>query len=212
MRTRTTAVLTFIGLTLVASGCVTLKHTPAARFFVLRSLVPPQPPAAEAPAPQGFVAVLPVRIPGALDRSQLVAWTTPNEVRLDEFARWAEPLDEGVTRTLAENLAALLPQRRVLRAPWPGAASPRCRLGTELRVFGPQPNGEVRLEASFALLAPKDERALARGSFASGRTTAAAARANTPDVNVEAMSQLVAELAKQIATAIEVLPAEAATQ
>lgn len=205
MHTRRIAALTLAGLTVFSWGCVTLKRTPPARFFVLRSLVPPAPAASEAPTPEGFLAVLPVRIPGALDRSQLVSWTTATEVRLDEFARWAEPLGEGVTRTLAEDLAALRLRDRVLRVPWPASVSLRCRVATELRVFGVQPNGEVRLEADYALLAPKEEHVLARGSFSSSRAMAAGAggRAGSPDASVDAMSQLLAELAKRISTAIE---------
>ena len=117
-----------------------------------------------------------MRIPGALDRPQLVAWTAPNELRLDELQRWAEPLDEGTTRTLAENLAALLPRRpHPARALAGSRPLPRCRVATELRVFGLQPDGEVRLEASFVLLAPKEERVLARRSFAASRKPVAGA-------------------------------------
>jgi uncharacterized lipoprotein YmbA len=217
-RRRLVATLTLVGLgplalagsgLLALAGCVSFKRTPGARFFVLRSLVEPKTAEAAAPPVEGFVGLLPVRIPGALDRPQLVTWTAPNELRLDEFLRWAEPLDEGATRTLAEDLAALLPRDRILRAPWPAAASPRCRVATELRVFGLQPNGEVRLEAGFVLLAPKEERVLARRSFASSRPPAAGARAASPGASVDAMSELLADLAKQIAQAIESLPVEA---
>ena len=208
MRRRLAATLTLAGLgpaalagALALSGCVSIKRTPGASFFVLRALV-------EAKTPEGTVAgtigLLPVRIPGALDRPQLVSWTAPNELRLDELRRWAEPLDEGVARTLAENLAALLPQERILRAPWPAAVSPRCRVATEISVFGPQPDGEVRLTASVLLLASTEERVLARRAFAASRKPAA----GDASAGVDAMSALVADLAQQIAQAIAGLPAE----
>jgi uncharacterized lipoprotein YmbA len=215
-RRRLVATLTLAGLgPLALGGCVSFERTPGARLFVLRSLVEPKT-AAEAPALADVVGVLPVRIPAALDRPQLVSWTAPNELRQDEFQRWAEPLDEGVTRTLAENLAALLPRDRILRAPWPAAASPRRRVATELRVFGLQPSGEVRMDASFVLLGPEEERVLARRAFASSRKPAAgsvglrvvSARAGA-GASVDAMSELVADLARQIAQAIEGLPVEA---
>ncbi len=197
--------LVFAGSSLLAlSGCVSFKRTPNARFFVLRSLVEPKPAPAPAAPVAGIVGLLPVRIPGALDRPQLVSWRAPNELRLDELQRWAEPLDEGTARTLAENLAALLPRDRILRWPWPAAAALRCRVATELRVFGLQPDGEVRLEASFVLLAPREERVLARRSFAASRKPAASVR--SAGTGVDAMSELVADLARQIAEAIEGLP------
>ncbi len=183
---------------LALSGCVSFERTPGARFFVLRSLV--EAPASAAPV-DGSIGLLPVRIPGALDRPQLVSWRAPNELRLDELQRWAEPLDEGVARTLAENLAALRPGDRILRSPWPASASPRCRVAAELRVFGLQPDGEVRLEASVTLLAAREERVLGRRLFAEGRKPAAPGAA----ASVEAMNELLAALARQIADAIDAL-------
>ncbi len=183
----------------VLPGCVSFQRTPGARFFVLRALVETAPAGATV---TGSVGLLPVRLPGALDRQQLVSWTAANELRLDELRRWAEPLDEGTTRTLAEDLAALLPQDRILRAPWPAAATPRCRVAIELAVFGPQPDGEVQLAASVLLLAPHDESVLARRSFAAKRKPAASGAAPA----VDAMSALVAELAKEVASAIASLP------
>lgn len=181
-------------------SCVSFKRTPGARFFVLRSLIEAKAPVAPV---EGSIGLLPARIPLALDRSQLVAWTAPTELRLDELQRWAEPLDEGVTRTLAENLAALLPGDRILRWPWPSSASPRCRVAIELRVFGPQPDGAVRLEADVVLLAAQEERVLARRSFAEGRRPTAGGAA----ASVDAMSELLAELARRIADAVTALPA-----
>jgi len=188
--------LVLVGAGLLLSGCVSIKRTPGARFFVLRSLVEAK---ASPESIEGAIGLLPVCVPGALDRPQLVTWAAPNELRLDELQRWAEPLAEGVTRTLAENLSALLPRDRILRTPWPAAASPRCRVAVELRVFGPQPNGEVRLEASFDLLAPKEERVLVRRTLRSSQKPAAAGTG----ASVDAMSTLVADLAGQIAEAVD---------
>jgi uncharacterized lipoprotein YmbA len=207
-RLATTSGLAGAGVLALSLGaCVSLKRTPDARFFVLRSLVPAPAASAELPSPEGVIGLLPVRVPGPLERPQLVVWTSPSEVRFDELARWAEPLDAGVARTLAEDLAALLPRHRIVRAPWPSSLAPRCRLATELRLFGMQQNGEVRLEASFALLAPKDERVLARRAFAASRGPLARGRRGLePGAGVDAMSELLADLAKQMAAAIDALP------
>ena len=210
MRTPLVAILGLAGLAAGLAGCVSLKRTPEARFFALRSLAEPEAaPAIPSPTPAGFVGVLPVRLPGHLDRPQLVVWTGRNELRIDEFLRWAEPLDAGATRTLAEDLATFLPESRVVRSPWPASAAPRCRVFAELRVFGPQPGGEVRLEGRFALLAPRDERTLAarplslrRGPLGSGPDRP------DPGAEVDAMSELIADLAKEIAAAVRSLPAE----
>jgi uncharacterized lipoprotein YmbA len=195
---------------ILGAACVSLKRTPEARFFVLRSVAEPEAPAATAAdARRGFVGVVPVRLPGQLDRPQLVTWTAPGELRIDEFLRWGEPLDQGFTRTLAENLGTLLPDHFVARSPWRASAVPRCRVVTELRVFGLQPNGEVRLDGRWALLPAQGELPLARGtaSLSRGPLTGGPAGVD-PGVEVDAMSELVGELSREIAAAVRGLPDE----
>ena len=206
---RARAALPFLAAALIlGAGCVSLKRTPEARFFVLHSVA--QPPASPAgDVRRGFVGVMPVRLPGHLDRPQLVTWTAPGELRIDEFLRWGEPLDTGFTRTLAENLATLLPEHSVARSPWRSSAVLRCRVITDLRVFGLQANGEVRLDGRWALLPAKGEQPLARGSASLSRGPLATGPTGVdPGAEVEAMSELVAELSREIAAAVRALPDE----
>jgi uncharacterized lipoprotein YmbA len=189
----------------VLAGCVHLARGPEERYFVLRAVAEPAPAPAGA-RPETLLGLLPVRVPAALARAQLVSVTAPGELRLDPLRRWAEPLDEGVTRTLAENLAVLLPRHRVLRSPWPAAATLRARAVVDLRAFGPQADGAVRLEGSFTLLEAREERALARETF----TLASPAGPAGGREAVEAMSALVADLARRVASAVEALPAPSA--
>jgi len=203
---RALTVLAILASGAASAGCVSLKHTPEARFFVLRSVVePPQQPAAAGSGT--VVGVLAARLPGHLERPQIVSWVAPGELRIDEYVRWGEPLESGFNRTLAEDLALLLPEHRVVRAPWRAADSPGVRVAVEIRVFGTQPDGRVRLDGRWALLRDHGERSLASGlaSHERGPLTAGAA---DPGAEVEAMSQLVAELASEIAAAIRSLPAE----
>ena len=209
MRARLVALLVLPVLALGAPGCV-LKRTAEARFFVLRSLAerPATPPAG---APTSLVGVLPVRMPGYIDRPQLVTWTAPGELRIDEFLRWAEPLDLGITRTVAENLDALLPEAHVVRSPWAARAQPRCRVWLQLDLFGPQAGGEVRLEGRWAVLPPREARPLATKPFDLKRGPFAGGAKGPPDAGagVDAMSELLADLSREIAEAVRALPPEA---
>jgi uncharacterized lipoprotein YmbA len=206
MRTRL-VVIAGSGAALALAGCVSLKRTPEARFFVLRAVVEPgEAPAAAAPI-GSFVGLLPVRVPGHLERPQLVTWTGPGELRIDEYLRWAEPIDAGVTRALAENLDALLPAHPVARSPWPAAFTPFCRVRVELRVFGPQESGDVRLEGRWVLLPGKGDRSLVYRSASLRRPLPATAGGDAA-ASVEAMSGLLGDLATEIAAAIAALPAE----
>jgi uncharacterized lipoprotein YmbA len=210
MRARPVVFLVLAGLGLGIPGCVSLKRTPEARFFVLRSLAEP-PEAPPTAAPVTLVGVLPARMPGYIDRPQLVTWTAPGELRIDEFLRWAEPLDAAVTRTMAENLDTLLPESRVVRSPWAATAHPRCRVWVELTLFGLQANGEVRLEGRWALLPPRGSLPLAGRPISLARGPFAGTAGPAPDasVGVEAMSELLAELSREIAAEVRALPPEA---
>jgi uncharacterized lipoprotein YmbA len=208
MRTRLSVVLGLVGLALALAGCVSLKRTPEARFFVLQSLADP-PTASAGQTPVGLISVEMVRLPGHLERPQLVTWTAPNELKVDEFLRWAEPLEDGITRTLAENLAALLPEYQVMRRPWPGGAKSRCRVAVVLRRFGLQRNGTVELDGRFALLPHRGDLAfrlqpvsLTRGAASSG------AEGTAPEPGVEAMNELLLQLSRQIADGVRALPPE----
>jgi hypothetical protein len=186
----------------VLPACVSLKRTPEARFFVLRALAEPPAAPGAASAP-GLVGLHPVSLPDYLERPQLITWVASGELRLDEYLRWAEPLDAGLHRTLAANLEALLPETRVVRAPWPSSARFGLRVRVELQRFGPQAGGEALLEGRFAILPEQGERplvtrpvSLRRGPLASGPAGV------DPGAGVEAMSELVADLAREIATAL----------
>jgi len=204
--TRAHAVLATAALSVALPACVSLRRTPEARFFVLRSLA--EPPTAPAAAP-ALVGLLPVALPGYLERPQLVTWVAPGELRIDEYLRWAEPLDAGFSRTLAANLQAVLPDSRVVRSPWPSSARLGARVRVEVQRFGPEASREVVLEGRFAVLPAEGERplvarpvALKRGPLASGPAGVDAA------AGVDAMSELVGDLAREIAAALRSLPPE----
>src|SRR5262245_7374519 len=100
----TTILCVFVGL---VAGC---GSTPASRFYTLSA-------AASAPAATTSnlsVVVGPVSIPAVVDRPQIVVTTGPNQVRPEEFNRWAAPLQNGIARVVAENLVALLGTPRVV--------------------------------------------------------------------------------------------------
>jgi uncharacterized protein len=207
---RAPAVPVLFAVAALLAGCVSLKRSPESRYFVLRSLAGPP---AEAPggAAPGLVGLLPVRVPAHLERPQLVTWRGPAEVTIDEHARWAEPVDDGLTRALRENLEALLPGSAVLGHPWPAAARPACRVRVEISLFGPRESGEVRLEGRFLVLPARDERPLVSEPVTLARNPAPPApdgRRPFPDpaAAVESMSALVADLASQIAAALRALP------
>ena len=94
-------------LAILINGCA----GPQSHFFTLSRVAAPATPAAT-PANLSVV-VGPVSIPAIVDLPQIVVNTGPNQVTLDEFNRWASPLQNNISRVVAENLVVLLGTPRV---------------------------------------------------------------------------------------------------
>ena len=63
------------------------------------------------------VGIGPVTLPQYLDRPQIVERTGPNSLKIAEFDRWAEPLNNTVPRILVQNISQLLQSDRVYALP-----------------------------------------------------------------------------------------------
>ena len=116
---RISLTLGVFGLTLLsAAGCSIKSETAPSRFYMLRPLpADPSAPASGIDESRPVLALGPVDIPAHLDRPQIVTRTPGTEVKLSEFERWAEPLEDNVTAVLADNLSSLLSTERVTLFP-----------------------------------------------------------------------------------------------
>ena len=195
MRGRVALAMLSIAFWLVA-GCST---PPPSRFYTLAATAtatsPPQPSAL-------VVAVGPVTVPSVVDRPEFVVSTGPNEVRLDDFNRWAAPLQDGLSRAIAENLVALLGTPRVVRYPQTLATEPDYRVAVEVRTFESTPGKSVALDAVWTVRRSKD------GRTQTGRTSARETVVEGGyDVLAAAHSRAVAKLSQDIAGATQALQA-----
>jgi len=129
----------------VASGCGSSKP---ARYYVLSSMDRPVAKAAGDGAGR-TIGVGPVRLPSYLDRQQIVSRTSDNSVKLAQFDRWAEPLKDSVPRIITANLAALLPNDRVVLYPWHDV--PECKVSIDLQRFDGIVGGDAELDAEWSL-------------------------------------------------------------
>jgi uncharacterized lipoprotein YmbA len=139
-------------------GCSIKSETAPSRFYMLR----PLPADATSPgAPGGeagpVLALGPINIPAYLDRPQIVTQAPGAEVKLSEFDRWAEPLEDNVAAVLADNLASLVPTERVF--PFPSRLPPDVDLRITvdvIRLDGPL-GGDVVLDARWSLVSGEEE-------------------------------------------------------
>jgi hypothetical protein len=173
-----------------AAGCAGPQPT---RLYRLTPL-----PAADVGLPENLrVGLRPVRLPGELDRPEIVTRTGEHTVALAEFDHWASPLAESFTRVLALDLAAWIPVERVAVFPW-GKNTP---IDYEVTVDVIRADGALGgacvLAAHWAVAARGARGTVAHGVFAhtepAGESYAAL---------VAAQSRLVAALAREIAAAL----------
>ncbi len=168
-----------------------------------RGMAPDATPAAGEPAATGEVALRlgPLTLPEYLDRPQIVTRIGPNEVRLAEFDRWAEPLKSQLIRVLGENLSLLLATDRVFS--FPGA----CRLSTDFRVVVDitglhiVPGTGVSLSVRWVLENGGGETLLVRRSSFSHHVDSAGSGGNFDNI-AEAVSAAVADLSREVAAAV----------
>jgi uncharacterized protein len=189
---RLAAITMLCSLAALAAGC---GSTPPSRFYTLSGT------ATSAAAPSNLsVAVGPVTIPGAVDRPQMVVNMGANQVELDEFNRWAAPLQNNISRVVAVNLGALLGASRVTLFPQMLSADADFRVAIEVQRFESSPGEAAVLDAVWTLRRAKD------GKSDTGRTTVReTVQDKSYDALVAAHSRAVARMSQDIAAAVRAL-------
>lgn len=100
--------LTVSAILFISQGCVSTKPS---RFFLLSATTGPGRTKLQAlPEKNGNIAIAvgPVTVPEYLRRPHMVTRKGPNELVINEFARWAEPLNINISRVISENLSVFL--------------------------------------------------------------------------------------------------------
>ena len=147
-------------LAVLAAGC----STPTSRLYTLSRAPAPATPAA-APMPSATVVVGPVSIPAIVDLPQIVVSTGANSVTLDEFNRWASPLQSNISRVVAENLVTLLGTPRVSQFQQSLNLDADYRVAIEVQSFDSMLGDAATLNAVWVVRRTKD------GKAQTGRTS-----------------------------------------
>jgi uncharacterized lipoprotein YmbA len=179
-------------LAAIAAGCAS---SPASRFYTLNAQSVP------AATPSNFsIAVGPVSIPAEVDRPQIVVTVGPNQLRLEEFDRWAAPLQNNIARVVADNLVLMLGTPLVTLSAQALSADADYRAVVEVQSFQSAPGEAAMLDAVWTVRRTKD------GKSATGRTTVReAVQVNGYDALAAGHSRAVARLSQNIADAVRAL-------
>jgi uncharacterized protein len=92
-------------------------------------------PAAAHGASARSLGVGPIKVPGYIDRSELVFQSGPNEFQVPPNVSWAGSLPENIASVLARDLTGELGVSEVLTYPWPAGRAPRRRVALDIRRF-----------------------------------------------------------------------------
>ena len=131
------------------TGCAS---TPQSHFYTLSPAVKPV-----AAAASYSVSVGPVSVPAAVDRPQIVVRVGPNQVDIDEFNRWASPLQSDIARVVAENLVLMLGTPDVTVFPQTTAAGASYRVAISILRFDSVPGKEAILDAVWTVRRAKED-------------------------------------------------------
>ncbi len=194
--------LAFLALSfsvLTTAGCL---RSPDPRFFALNSLSNPQSAKpASATTSRLVVSVGPVTLPEYTNRPQIVIHLSANELKIDDFNRWAEPLDRTVPQVIADNLAILIPTESVFVFPLSGPVATDYQVTIDITRFTAEADGMGSLIARWSILGKNgDEVLLSRKSAFSEP-----GMMNNYAGTVAAMNRMLEKLSREIATAIRSL-------
>ncbi len=182
---------------LVLTGCANTQPT----FFY--TLSAETAPTAEGPGAEPNTPVIGVAnsvLPGYLDRPQIVSRTSANAMELDEFHRWAEPLDSLFSRVLAQNLAGLLGADAIVEPAGNRTEIFDYLVEVDVLRFDTQALQTAILDARWRLVDAERDRVVERGQFFASEPVAAPGDYETV---AAAMSRVVAALSRDVATVIK---------
>lgn len=192
--TRLTALSLTLLSCLILAGC--LGTSPPSQFYMLEPLATRQANPGVQTQETLLIALAPVRVPGYVDRPQIVHATGPNAYRLDETNRWAEDLAGNIARVLTQDLAVLVPAEVV---PLNGSARAReakLKLSLNILEFHVDERGQAHLTAQWQITRPD-------GS-GPGRQASYAAPASDRDyaLMVKGLNQCLNQLDRDLAAAL----------
>lgn len=187
MKSFTVTVLAALSLLLAACG-----STPQSTYYLLSPMAGNSPGSTEP-----SLVVGPVTTPEYLQRNNLVLHNGQHQLTIEQYARWAEPLDRGMNRIIAVNLAQLLNTQAVHSFPLQRGGE--ATYGVELNVAQLSvKSGQARLVTHWILTDRIEQSVLVQ--------RISDLSASAPDTNgstiARVYSDLMEQLSREIADAI----------
>jgi uncharacterized lipoprotein YmbA len=184
---RTTAL---IGLLLIVAAC---GSSPPVRYYSLEAIDARYDGAVEVVAGLG---VGPLRMPEYLAKTRIVTRQGGAEMIVDDFNRWAEPVEDEVHRIVAANLDGLLEDTVVVAFPYRHHTNLRGRVVGRVDRFDADQDGQVVLLVQWGIVTAESDFVVVprRVSY-----EAQASTAGDYTAIATAMSEVIADFSRDIA-------------
>ncbi|MGD9234517.1 MAG: PqiC family protein, partial [Desulfobacterales bacterium] len=151
----------YVGLVMLAVSVILLNgcagSSKPSEFYLLHSLPASQDTgltASESRSPS--VLIGPVTLPAYLDRSQIVTLAGNHKLVVNEFTRWAEPLQDNFYRVLVENLSMLLNTPKVYTFDRHGSTSADFQIVINVTRFDTTAGKDAYLTAFWSVVSKED--------------------------------------------------------
>jgi uncharacterized protein len=191
------AILVVFAVTI--SGCLSSFTTPQpdrTRYYTLTVKV--EADAGNVTLEDVSLGVGPVRIPGYLDRDQLVTRLSENRFDVSENDRWIEPLDNSVGRVLAQDIYGQLKSDRIFTYPFPSGRFITHQIEIDILRFEATAANEAHLAARWTVVETATKQMLASKTTFVKRPIQGA----TKEAAVDALSLTVADFSREIANTV----------
>ncbi|WP_338605137.1 PqiC family protein [Desulfoferula mesophila] len=186
---------------LILAGCAS---SPPSKFYMLNPIAP-KDATSQYKADLGgkMISIGPVTVPAYVNRPQMVERVSPEELRLLEFNRWAEPVDKAVILTLQDNLNELLGKKGYTFFKWNEFKQSNYQLIVQVTRLDGAPGGKFGLTARWSVLGGDNHKLL----LFQGCRIIIDVPGSSPKDLVTAHSEALADLSRRIATSLqETLP------
>ncbi|WP_246529981.1 PqiC family protein [Paraburkholderia podalyriae] len=137
--------------------------SPTTNFYTLS---PDESLTSTGASPPIAAVIGPVTIPDVVDRPQIVTRIGNNEVEVNEFDRWAQPLNGGIGRAIAADLGALLNSQQISVFDAVRDPSAVWHVRVDVMRFESVPGRDVTVDVLWAVRPPGNGRAVTGRSVA----------------------------------------------
>ncbi len=180
-------------LSLAACG-----STPPTQYYILDA-GPLTEPQGSAP----FIGVGPITLPDYLQEDHVIAQRDGSKLSLASYARWAEPLRDGIARVLLLSLASGLDTQHVQHFPWRRDQQPDLAVKVEVIAMDAS-DSNARLIAQWNVQKTADGTTVLRQLSHLNQSLEQSGQNAVP----EAYSALIQSLGREISAAIRSLPVD----